>query len=175
MISCDASTLILLARTELLEKFLDSFHGEVLIPAEVQRECCVKKSLDALLSEKAIREGRITVRRFKESRLSLQIRNDFMLGKGEAEAIALALSAKAKLLGIDDKRGINACKLLKLQFTTAIDILLRMREKGLIEKQAALLKLAALERYGRYGSAIVEDARRKLRSEERRVGKECRL
>ena len=162
MIIFDASTLILLARTELLERFLGSFGREVVIPAEVARECCVKKSLDALLIERAIREGRITVRRLKESRLSQQIRTDFMLGKGEAEAIALALSAGAKLVGIDDKRGINACKLLKLPFTTAIDILVRMREKGLIEKQAAFLKLEALERYGRYESAIVEDARRKL-------------
>ena len=162
MIVLDASTLILLAKTALLEKFIDSFGGVVLIPAEVERECCVKKSLDALLIEKAIQEGKITVKRPKESRLSEQIRADFILGKGEAEAIALALSTKARLVGIDDKRGINACKLLKLQFTTALDILLRMREKGLLEKQAAPLKLAALERYGRYGSAIVEDARRKL-------------
>jgi predicted nucleic acid-binding protein len=43
------------------------------------------------------------------------------LGKGEAEAIALALKEKAELLGIDDKNGINACKLLGIRFTTAVD------------------------------------------------------
>lgn len=39
------------------------------------------------------------------------------LGKGEAEAI-------------DDKNGINACKLLGIAFTTAIGTLVRSREKS---------------------------------------------
>lgn len=163
MLIFDASTLILVAKTELLEKFLDSFAGEVLVPAEVERECCGgRKSLDALLIEKAINEKRIIVKTPKEKQLCRKIRGDFGLGSGEAEAIALAFSAKAKLVAIDDKNGINACKLLKLPFATAINILLRMREEGLIEKEAALIKLEALERYGRYKSSLVADARSRL-------------
>lgn len=163
MLIFDASTLILVAKTELLEKFLDSFAGEVLVPAEVERECCgARKSLDALLIEKAINEKRIIVKTLKEKQLCRKIRGDFGLGSGEAEAIALAFSAKAKLVAIDDKNGINACKLLKLPFATAINILLRMREGGLIEKEAALIKLEALERYGRYKSSLVADARSRL-------------
>ncbi len=42
------------------------------------------------------------------------------------EAIVLALS-KQGLLGIDDRKGINACKLLRIPFTTAMAILVRMR------------------------------------------------
>ena len=61
MLIFDASTLILLAKTELLDEFLDSFAGEVLIPTQVEGECCgAKKSLDALVMEKAINEKRIT-------------------------------------------------------------------------------------------------------------------
>jgi predicted nucleic acid-binding protein len=163
MIIFDASTLILLAKTELLDAFLDSFDGEVLIPAEVQRECCaVKKSLDVFLIAKAINEKRIIVKVLKERQLCRKISADFSLGSGEAEAIALALSAKAQLVGIDDKNGINACKLLKLPFATAINILIRMREKGLIEKEAALMKLSQIEQYGRYKSNIIADARSRL-------------
>jgi predicted nucleic acid-binding protein len=91
---------------------------------------------------------------------------DFALGGGEVEAIAPALSAKAQLIGIDDKNGINACKLLKLPFATALNILIRMREKGLIEKEAAFIMLAHLERYGRYKSSIIADARSRLEEEQ---------
>jgi len=163
MLIFDASTLILLAKAELLDEFLDSFDGEVLIPTEVERECCsAKKSLDAFVIEKAINEKRIMVKVLKERRLYRKIRADFALGSGEAEAIALAYSAGAQLVGIDDKNGINACKLLKIPFATAINILIRMCEKGLVEKELAFLKLAALERYGRYKSSIISDARSRL-------------
>jgi predicted nucleic acid-binding protein len=87
---------------------------------------------------------------------------DFSLGRGEAEAIALALKKKAQLLGMDDKNGINACKLLGIAFTTAIGILLRSREKGLIDREPALSKLVALAKNGRYNASIIEDARLKL-------------
>jgi len=44
------------------------------------------------------------------------------LGKGEAEAISLALDEKAQIVGIDDKNGIDACKVLGIAFTTAVGI-----------------------------------------------------
>ena len=87
---------------------------------------------------------------------------DQLLGRGEAEAIALALTKKAQLLAIDDKNGINACKLLSIPFTTAVGILIRSREMRLINTSEALEKLAALAKHGRYKGLIIEDARRKL-------------
>ncbi|MHB8756135.1 MAG: hypothetical protein ACYC92_14445 [Candidatus Acidiferrales bacterium] len=90
---------------------------------------------------------------------------DFSLGKGEAEVIALALHEKARLLGIDDKNGINACKLLGIAFTTAMSILIRIRGKGLLEATDALAKLEVLAKYGRYKNSIIEDARLKLEAE----------
>jgi predicted nucleic acid-binding protein len=98
----------------------------------------------------------------KNRRLVAKLQADFSLGKGEAEAIALALNEKAQLLGIDDKNGINACKLLGIPFTTAVGILIRSREKGLLQGSEALEKLALLAKYGRYRDSIIEDARRKL-------------
>ena len=53
-------------------------------------------------------------------------------------------------------------KLLKIPFTTAIDILIQLYEKGIVSKDEAHLKLAALVRYGRYKRDIVEDAISKL-------------
>jgi len=166
MIVLDASTLILMAKTELLTVFLAGAELQVAIPAEVERECCgAKKTLDALMIQKALEDSGIQVVALRNQKIIARLQADFNLGKGEAEAIALALKEKAQLLGIDDKNGINAAKLLGIPFTTAVGILVRSREKGLLDKSDALAKLAALAKYGRYKSSIVEHARQKMEPE----------
>ncbi len=163
MLVFDASTLILVAKTELLGPFLAGVKLKAAIPGEVERECCgAKKTLDALMIQKALDESRIKVILVKNKKLVTKLQADFSLGQGESEAIALALQESARIIGIDDKNGINACKLLGIAFTTAIGILLRSREKGLLDRSAALAGLAALAKYGRYKNSIIEDARLKL-------------
>jgi predicted nucleic acid-binding protein len=163
MVILDSSTLILVAKMEMLDSFLGSVELPVLIPAEVAKECCaVKKSLDALSIQKALDESRIRVVAARDRKLIRRLRGDFGLGRGEAEAIVLALAQRAPLVGIDDKNGINACKLLGIAFTTAIAILIRMHDKGLLTEVEALNKLAALGKHGRYKQSILDDAKRKL-------------
>ncbi len=163
MIILDSSTLILVAKIEMLDSFLASFESLVLVPKKVAKECCaVKKSLDALLIQKALDESRIRVVAARDRKLIAKLQGDFGLGRGEAEAIVLALAERAPLVGMDDKNGINACKLLGLAFTTAIAILIRMHDKGLVTDDEALDKLAALGKHGRYRQSILEDAKRKL-------------
>ena len=60
------------------------------------------------------------------------------------------------------RNAVNACKILKLPFTGAIGILLRMREKELTSKVETLRKLEILRKYGRYRAEIVDDVRRRL-------------
>jgi len=163
MIVFDASTLILIAKAELLDLFLHNVSVPVAIPGQVERECCgSKKALDAVIIQRALDESRIKTVVVKHRRLVAKLQADFSLGRGEAEAIALALHEKADVLGIDDKNGINACKLLGVAFTTAVGILIRIRGRGVLEGPDALEKLALLAKYGRYKDSIVEDARRKL-------------
>ena len=158
----DSSTLILTAKMELLDLFLSEIGMEVAIPRAVEEECCGKKTLDALMIQKAVDESRITVRSVRNRKLVRKLEQDFSMGRGEAETIALALQEKARLVGVDDKRGINACKLTGVPFTTAIAILLRSRQKGLIDGNDALARLSSLARHGRYKSSILEDAKRRL-------------
>ena len=163
MIVFDASTLILIAKAEVLDLFLANVSMPVAIPREVEKECCgIKKPLDAVIIQKALDEGRIKTVVVKNRRLIAKLQADFGLGRGEAEAIALAFNEGAQVLGIDDKNGINACKLLGIAFTTALGILIRSRQKGLLEASEAIEKLASLAKYGRYKDSIIEDARRKL-------------
>ena len=163
MIVLDASTLILITKIELLDAFLASVHQQVVVPREVARECCsAKKTLDALMIQKALDESRIKVLAVKNNRLIAKLSSDFSLGKGEAETIALAMKERAALIGVDDKNGINACKLLGIGFTTALGILIRSYEKGLIQRSGAVAKLDSLAAYGRYQVSIIEDARLRL-------------
>src|ERR1035438_3646196 len=93
MIVFDASTLILIAKAELLDSFLTGFELKAAIPVEVEKECCdVKKSLDALLIQKALDASRLKVIAVKNRKLVVKLQGDFSLGKGEAEAIVLALT-----------------------------------------------------------------------------------
>lgn len=163
MIVLNSSTLILLARAELLEPFLAALDDKVVIPRGVERECCEEKqSADALLIRRLIQEKKITVHALKERRLISKLLADFPLDQGEAEALTLVLSQKAKLFGTDDKRAVQAAKLMKVPFTTALAILVRMYEKGLLGKDQARAKLEALRRYGRYKKDTIEDAKSKL-------------
>ncbi len=50
----------------------------------------------------------------------------------------------------DDKKAINACKVLGLKFITALDILLAMYKRGVILKEEANTYLNKLEEFGWY-------------------------
>ena len=163
MLIFDASTLILIAKIELLDAFLTAVSMEVAIPREVERECCgAKQTIDALRIRNAIDEGRVKVMSVKNKGLAARVQTDFALGRGEAEALALAVIEHAQLVGIDDKNGIEACKLLRLAFTTAIGILIRTREKGLVSLADARAKIDLLAQFGRYKDSIIKDARMRL-------------
>jgi predicted nucleic acid-binding protein len=83
---------------------------------------------------------------------------DFNIDEGEAEMLTLAIEEKASLVATDDKNAIKACKILKLDFTTAIAILIRACEKGLIRVDEALKKLHKLQSFARYEKTIIETA-----------------
>ena len=163
MIIFDASPLILLAKAELLERFLGSFPEPVVIPQGVQAECCENKiSFDAQLIAGLIAEKHIEVRQLRDRKAFEQLRREFSLGVGEAQAIALTQASSARLIVIEDRNGVNACKILKLPFTGALGVLLRMWEKELLSKEEVLGKLEILRKYGRYRADIVDDVRRRL-------------
>jgi predicted nucleic acid-binding protein len=158
----DASTLILLAKSELLGQFLGALKMEAVVPAAVARECMGKRSFDALAIGRLIGERKIKVVAAADRRLFERMRRDLGLGAGEADAIALAVATEAQLVATDDKSAINACKLAKVPFTTAAAILTMMYERGAIDRDEAMRKLAILEREGRYKKSMISAARARL-------------
>jgi len=162
MIVMDASTAILLAKADLLDEFIHQVTGPVVMPTSVKQECCARDSLDAWLIGRAIQEKRIAVKSVAQRGLVEELSRKFALGAGEAAAIALASGRKGALVASDDRRAINACKLLRIPFTTALSVLTRMWEKGALTKKEALAKLEILARFGRYKEEMVAAVRQRL-------------
>ncbi len=98
----------------------------------------------------------------KNGKPTKKLMDDFNIDTGEAEAIILALQEKVSIIATDDRNAIRACKILKIEFTTAIAVLIRAFEKNLIDKDEALIKLRKLELVARYSRAIVEDSRKRI-------------
>ncbi len=162
MIVLDSSTLILLAKIDMLDIFVLNFHGKVLIPEKVRGEVCLKEEAETPMVERLIRSHKLKVVVVEGSKLSTKLMEDFHIDAGEAEAVALALKEKGSIVATDDRNAIRACKLLGVEFTTAIAILIRAFEKNLLEKDEALIKLQKLESVARYRKIISEDARRRI-------------
>lgn len=162
MILFDASTLILLAKIEMLEIFLTDLDRKVAIPEKVNEEVFEGSSPEGPLIAKLIQDRRIDVLKTKERKLVLRLMEDFNIDEGEAETLTLAVQKKASLVVTDDKNAIRACKIMKLDFTTAIAILVRVCEKGLIQADEAFAKLKKLQSFARYNKAIIETARNQI-------------
>lgn len=162
MIIFDASTLILLAKIDVLDLFISDYSGQVFIPEKVREEVLMKSSAETAQIAGLIGDGKIGVSRADGKKPLQKLMDDFNIDSGEAEAILLALHKTAAFVATDDRNAIRACKFLKLDFITAISILIRAVEKRLLSKNEAVLKLEKLESIGRYKKSIISNARRAI-------------
>ena len=156
----DSSTLILLAKSELLDLFLDDFQGTPLIPEAVEKESThdLRRPDAMLLVKQRVQEGRLVVERVGQSRVLSRLLQDFRLGSGEAEALALALEKDAPgVVATDDRNAIRACKVLRIGFVTSLAILVRSVEKGPLTREEGLSSLERLRPYGRFKDEVIEE------------------
>lgn len=163
MVVFDASTLILLARIEILELFVSNFQGKVLIPHSVEIEALKKDKEGTPLIEELIKRKKIQVIYVKDKNQVEKLMDDFNIGIGEAEAILLALRKNIRVVATDDRNAIRACKMLHLEFITAIAFLIRAFEKRFLERDEALIKVQRLSNISRYSKTIIEDAIKQLK------------
>jgi predicted nucleic acid-binding protein len=162
MILFDASTLILLAKIEMLDIFITDFDKKVGISHKVEEEVLEGSSQDGPLIAKLIQDRRIDVWKARDKKLVRKLIEDFNIDEGEAETLTLAIEKKASLVATDDRNAIRACKLMKFGFTTAIAILVRACEKGLIPADEALAKVQKLQSFARYNKTIIDTAKNQI-------------
>ena len=156
MIIFDASTLILLAKTEILKLITQT--QEILISKEVEVEAtCRSEFLDAKIIIELIKTGEIKVIKVKNPALLKRFRKDFAIVEGEASVLLLAHQRQA-ILATDDGLTIKACKVLGVKFVTTIHFLLSVYYKRKISRELALVKLERLKNLGRYNVRIISDA-----------------
>lgn len=158
----DASSLILLAKTGLLEKLLDK--NKLIIPEKVYIEVMKGKEkamLDAFLVEKLVNENKIDIQKV-DKKVYENILKLFGLWAGEAEVLALALKDKLPII-TDDKKCLNAAKAANIQHITTLDIVISLFQKKYIDKEKAKKSMEILEEYGWYKKDIIKFYKEKLK------------
>lgn len=156
MIVFDASTLILLAKLDILELVLKKYSG--VIPESVRDEIIYKRGIDTELIVQQIKSGNLIIEKNPKKDKVKQILRDFPLGSGETSALIIA-KEKDILFATDDGLAIKVCKIFNVKFTTAIHFLI---EAGL-GKSLTMAKLKLLQKYGRYSGEIIKDAEERIR------------
>jgi len=164
MIAIDSSSLILLAKLSILDKFLQSLKTKLVITDEVEMECVLKDTFDAKIIKNRIEEEAINKKRISNKKMCSKIMEDFNVGKGEAETIALCLENKLDII-TDDKKAINACRVLKIKFTTIPNILVEMSREKIITKSQAGAYAVKLEKIGRYKKEIIEKIKEDIKND----------
>ena len=155
----DSSTLILLAKTEFLGIVSEDI--QIMIPKMVKAECTRKNTLNAKLISTFVDNRKIEIVTANKEAVGMLCK-DFRIHIGEAESLADALKRQLSL-AVDDLPTIKACKILNIQFATAIHFLINIAEKEKIDKEMALVKLEKLSLYGRYSKRIIDDATKRLK------------
>ncbi len=156
----DSSTLILLAKIDLLREVTEDVH--IVIPQKVKEECLLKESADALMIKTLIMEKKIKVEKTRNQEAIRKLRADFRIETAEAQALWLSRNISCPI-AVDDGPTIKACKVLGVQFATAIHFLLNLRARKKLDLPMALAKLEKLSSHGRYNKRIIEDATDRLK------------
>ncbi len=162
MLFMDASTLILAAKAELLDLFIEASHEPLAISKEVEKEATRKKAFDALLIRQRIDDKKLAVKKVKNKATVRKIMADFRLHKGEAETIALCMENNGKAIATDDYNAMKACSVLNMQYITSLGILLKLYKNDMLSGEDTELKLEGLARYGRFSDEIINDFRKRL-------------
>ena len=163
MIVIDSSSLILLAKINILDAAIKNIKQKLIIPEQVYIECTAKKeSFDAQLIEKRVKEGSIVKKGISNISLYGKILGDFNLGKGEAESIVLCIGLKSGII-TDDKKSINACRILKISFTTVPHLAVQFYKKKFIAEAEANSIVKKLQKFGRYSDDVIHKFREDLK------------
>jgi len=117
---------------------------------------------DAESSNRYTEHKKIGVMKVKNVALVKRLMGDFSIDAGEAEALTLAGEKKAGIAATDERNAIRACKLLKLEYVTAVSFLIRAVEKGVLSKDEGIINLKKLQSIGRYGTQILDDAAQQI-------------
>lgn len=152
-----------MAKVGILDIIIKNLKLKLVITNKIYNECTLKKEdFDAKIIQKRLEERVIEKMEIKNLNLYNKTRTDFNLGEGEAEAIVFCLENKIPII-TDDKKAMNVCKILRIRFTTFLNLLVRLYKKGIITTLDANLYLNKLQKFGRYSDFILQKAKEEIK------------
>lgn len=157
MVIFDSSTLILLARSGLLECFISHVKRRIVIPQAVRDETVQPGKEETPFIERLLEQGAIVMEQVNDEAAIKKLMTDFAIDRGESEAILFAHRNGGAIVATDDRNAIRACRMLGIGYITALSIVISLSEHGILSRLEALLKLESLQRIGRFSKRIMQD------------------
>jgi predicted nucleic acid-binding protein len=114
--------------------------------------------MDALVTEKLVKEKKIQIKKAKNSKVTKKLMGDFNLGLGEAETLALALSRQCNIISTDNRQGRKAAAIYNLNLVGSIDVIVSLCKLRLIDKNKAIDALKKLRVFGWFEDYLIENA-----------------
>lgn len=159
----DSSSLILLTKAKIMEPLLKFVI--IVIPKKVYDESVmISKEFgreDAYEIENYISKKKIEIMEASEKTMK-EYEEMFNIEEGEKESLALTSELKVSML-CDDKRGMNAAKVLGIKIISSIAMVKVLYDKKRIDKKAALNGLDELEKYGWYKKDLIENMKEEIK------------
>ncbi len=156
-IVADACTVILLSKATVFETAARTH--EITLSETVYEEVVAgksKKLLDALISEKLVKEKIVVLAGVKNSRLRHSLMQDFNMGIGEADTIALAMEGGFDAVATDNKQGRKAASVNSLSLVGSPEIVMALFKTKKINKIKAIQSLKVLKNEGWFNEVLIE-------------------
>ena len=164
-LAIDSCSIILLAKATVLEAMCKKYdlimaktvYGEVLKGKD-------KKFMDALLTEKLVKEKKIIVKTAINARLANKLVRDFNLGKGESETLALAIGGECDAIITDNNQGRKSALIHGLNLIGSIDVITALYSLKLIDKNKAQDGLMKLREFGWFQEYLIDNAMEEIKN-----------
>mgnify|MGYP001570717943 CR=1 FL=1 len=164
-IAIDSCSIILLSKATVLEAVCKEY--DLIMAKTVYEEVLKgkdKKFMDALLTEKMVKEKKIIIKKVANARLVNKLIRDFNLGNGEAEALALAISGECECIITDNKQGRKSALIHGLKLIGSIDVISALCKLKLIDKSKAQNGLMKLKEFGWFQEYLIESAMEEIKN-----------
>lgn len=161
MIVIDSSTLILLAKSELLDKFIEEFADCCITEAVMKETTLAKEKFDSVFIRKRIEDGKLKMVK-ADCKAVKELMLSFGLGVGEAESLSLAIS-KNCAIAVDDKKAIRVATITGISYLTALTFVVGLKYENKITKEKAVFLIQSLRKHGWYKEEIISNALKEVK------------
>lgn len=164
-LAIDSCSIILLAKATILESMCKKY--DLAVAKTVYEEVLKgkdKKFMDALLTEKLVKEKKINVKTAINAKLVNKLARDFNLGKGEAETLALVIGGECDAIVTDNKQGRKSALMHGLKLVGSIDVISALYRLKLIDKNKAQDGLMKLREFGWFQEYLIDNAMEEIKN-----------